>query len=370
MSQLKIFAFIVFGLISGLSLSAQVLYRAQGFSASSTLHFNFLTNGLAVHDNRTNSLYYLELIYRADNSSERRIVEFSLIGSGGDGWVFFGVEQLGNNSYSQAIWWNPSTSEVGFWALSALGERLGWYIIGRGGPGYRLVGFHDMTGDGLKEVLWHNPNTGLVGYWRLDPDRFTGGNWTIVGTQSTQFRPVMVTELNGDGFASLVWEAITPDLAGWRTNTAWLFTGPTSYDDRTLRGSGADWRHLGAIDVTGDGRREILWYNPSINGFGAWQLNFSTNAPPWRNMGASANSSWRPLGAVTLNEGDTNQSFPAIIWLNVGSGDLGIWRLNSSFQQTWIPGVGNLYQEINSVSGPSPEFFRDIPGTVLRRIYF
>jgi FG-GAP repeat len=93
------------------------------------------------------------------------------------------------NGFSDITWFNPSTGVVGSWLLNGSGRVLGtqdlsWKCTASSGCSsqWHPVGIGDMNGDGHQDVVWFNPSTGVVGTWLLN------GSGRVLGTQDLSWK--------------------------------------------------------------------------------------------------------------------------------------------------------------------------------------
>jgi hypothetical protein len=137
----------------------------------------------------------------------------------------------------------------------------------------------DFNGDGISDLLWFNPTTSQVGYWTMSatvPTSSSGGGVTRTGLSSYSVTPGYfvgaVGDFNGSGYADLVFTSANRDLWLWTNNHQGGWTssriGTTDYPSQ--------WQLIGAGDVNGSGHDALLWLDPSGCKFGYWTMNGAT----------------------------------------------------------------------------------------------
>jgi len=135
---------------------------------------------------------------------------------------------------------------------------------------------NDFNGDGTSDLLWFNPSSSQVGYWTMTaiyPPNGVSGGVTRTGVTTYNVTPNYfvgaVGDFNDDGYADLVFTSPNRDLWLWTNNQHGGFTstriGTTSYPSQ--------WQLIGAGDVNGDGHDDLLWLDPSECKFGYWTMN-------------------------------------------------------------------------------------------------
>lgn len=151
-----------------------------------------------------------------------------------------------------------SSPLVSFQTLPALSTSSGI-------PGGRVPS--DFNGDKLSDLLWFNPVDSQVAYWimgasdlgvvRKGSKVFNVAPGYFVGAEG---------DLDGDGYADLVFTSASRDLWLWTNNRhgGWISTRIGDYP--------AQWQLLGSGDVNGDGQDDLLWLDPTDCEFGYWLM--------------------------------------------------------------------------------------------------
>jgi hypothetical protein len=133
----------------------------------------------------------------------------------------------------------------------------------------------DFNDDGVSDILWFNPSLSRLGYWAMNASApsYMGGDVTRIGLKSYNVTPGYfvgaVGDFNDDGYADLVFTSANRDLWMWTNNQqgGWTSTKITS------TAYPSQWQLIGAGDVNGDGHDDLLWLDPSECKFGYWTMN-------------------------------------------------------------------------------------------------
>ncbi|MEP7206507.1 MAG: FG-GAP-like repeat-containing protein [Casimicrobiaceae bacterium] len=184
---------------------------------------------------------------------------------------------------------------------------------------WQAVGLGDVNGDGIVDVVWFQASTGQVATWLMSsPTTIGAATFPASVGSGSGWTLSAVGDMNGDGFADLVWRHTNGELLVWYMNSSGLIGStksfgivPTSYE---LRGVG---------DFDGNGVDDVAWFQPST---GATVLYLMTTAktftaafPP----GVGASGAWRPYRFGDFDgDGKTD-----IFWRNT-NGQVVAWYMN------------------------------------------
>jgi hypothetical protein len=175
--------------------------------------------------------------------------------------------------------------------------------------GWKIVGHGDFDANGVTDLLWRHATDGYVYVMLMGADgrpmrgqvvyRETDPTWKIIGAP----------DVDGDGRADILW---------WRTGGGFpamyaLYMDGTTIRSQNHRGSGP----MGALepmigDFNGDGRDDVLWR--TSNG----SVEIPSPVGGWRPIYREPDFDWRIVGTPDLN-GDGHSD---ILWQRSSTGDV------------------------------------------------
>ena len=201
--------------------------------------------------------------------------------------------------------WMTATREL--WLWRSVGTGWNAYRIDTAGltTGTNVVGAVDLDGDRKDELLLVGNNR--FSYWKLSfVTPLRGTTYTLpAGAQL-----VATGDLNADGKQDLVWMSASRQLYLWWSNGGDLANLKFAYASiATPLSSG--YRVLGAADISGDGKSDLLFHKASTGQFAYWVMN--------RNLVAS--SAGRTIGS--------NVTFAATGDFNADGNAEMVWRRGS-----------------------------------------
>ncbi len=125
----------------------------------------------------------------------------------------------------------------------------------------------DINGDGYADILWQNADNTAVVWFMNSSGAMTSGS-TILGPSS--FTIKAAGDINGDGYADILWQNSADNTAVvWFMNSSGAMTsgstmlGPSSFVIKAVS------------DINGDGFSDILWQDSADNTAVIWFMNSS-----------------------------------------------------------------------------------------------
>jgi hypothetical protein len=260
------------------------------------------------------------------------------------------VHDLSGDGLSDIIWHNQSNGRIAVWTLNGWTVTSTYHLNGGASVdlNWKLNGTGDLDGDGFADLIWRHTD-GRLAVWFMDP----GG---VVSTQSLRvaadpnappvdaFQPDAawqirgVGDLNGDGRADLVWQN---DADG--SVAAWFMNGRDIVDFQSLSipTAALAWKIAGVGDINRDGRADIVWQRDTDGRLAAWLMNGSQVIHTALLSHYSADTAWKVRGVGDVN-GD---GFADLLWQRT-TGEVGVWYLNNLTVTHWyslsVPHVADL----------------------------
>ena len=202
------------------------------------------------------------------------------------------------------VWMTPDRK---LWLWRSTGQGWSAYPLDTAGltAATQIVGAADLDGDRKDELLL--VGGGRFSYWKLSfVTPLRGTTYTLpAGAQL-----VATGDLNADGRQDLVWMSASRQLYLWWSNGGGLDSlnyASASIGQRLSSG----YRLVGASDINGDGKSDLLFHDQGAGVFAYWVMN--------RNLVASQGGRSLGTSAAFAATGDFNGD---------GNGDM-LWRRGS-----------------------------------------
>ncbi len=238
-----------------------------------------------------------------------------------------GQADINHDGRADLVWQNRGDGRLATWYLDGSTVRGTALIdLSVADPNWRVVGTGDIDGDGQADLIWQHQTQGWVAAWFLNGTHVVNTiflsinqvpdlNWQIKG----------VDDIDGDGKADLIWQHKTE---GWVA--AWLMDGAQVRSTQFLsinRVPDTDWQIVGAGDVNGDGYADLVWQHKTQGWLAVWFMRGSTVlSTNFLSVNRITDMNWHIHGVGDVDA----DNFADIIWQNEATGELGVWMLNGA----------------------------------------
>ena len=231
---------------------------------------------------------------------------------------------INRDGFVDLVWQNTASRAVVYWSMSGLDMVAGGAV----GPGTLPAGrwevrtVADMNRDGRSDVVLQELNTGELLVWLLNGTALQEAR-ALTRLSDPAWKVAAAADLNADGHTDLVFQHMTLGYVA-----AWLMNGTTLTEAKLLSPSQVtdlSWQIIGAGDVSGDGRPDLIWQNTSSRVLTSWIMNGTTmtTGGPFTVAGPS-DTNWQARGATDIN-GDGKVD---LLWQHVTQGYVAAWVLD------------------------------------------
>ncbi|HOX03828.1 MAG TPA: BACON domain-containing carbohydrate-binding protein [Verrucomicrobiota bacterium] len=232
----------------------------------------------------------------------------------GPGWHVAAIGDLNGDNRPDLVWENLALGYRTAWLMNNNRAVSGWYgwtkSLPPGKGQWSIAGLGDLNGDRNPDLVFQS-DQGWQWIWYLDGGRRVIGEGDIDLTPNApmpnDWRIALLTDLNKDGLADVIWEHVGGDHTVWyrvaQANIPWSYLKPSNYDPK--------WEIAARGDMNGDDQTDLIWQSPE--GFRAvWFMNQMRKASDTPLQIAWADPSWRIVEAVDFDGDD----WPDLLWEN------------------------------------------------------
>ena len=237
-----------------------------------------------------------------------------------------------SDGHSDLVWYNTGSGAVSVWDMNdtAVLSYGGAFAQLAPSSGWQPVAAPDVSNDGVPDLIWWNSQTGELSAWTLaagSPPSVTRYGADFATLSDTTWKPVAAADVTGTTWELVFQNSATGNLSAWQMNG----TTVTSYGG-TLGsvGAGTGWQCVGAPDLDGDGRSDLLFWNSGTGAVSWWGCNLAGSQPAVLSYHGSftqvSDTSWHLQGSEDTN-GDGH---PDLVWWNANTGAESRWLLSGT----------------------------------------
>jgi hypothetical protein len=187
---------------------------------------------------------------------------------------------------------------------------------------WKIAGVGDLNGDGYRDIVWQADDGSLAAWLLQDNQVIATGYLSVNKMPDPTWKIRGVGDTNGDGRADLVWQNTGDGRLGVWFMNGMQVVSPASLSIPRMPTSGWHVRAVG--DADGDRRADILWHKSDTGELALWTLNGATVTSTARlSIASMTNTAWQMVGAEDVN-GDGKAD---ILWQN-NDGSVAAWYLD------------------------------------------
>ena len=196
-----------------------------------------------------------------------------------DSWQVEGIGDF-NGDGRDDIFWRGDDGRVTNW----LGTSSAGFIDNGANAldlvpaSWKVAGVGDFNGDGYDDILWRNDDGRLTDWLGTTNGGLFDNAATALTFVPTDWQVAAVGDFNGDGRDDIMWRNSDGRMSNWLGKTDGGFIDNAA---NSLTDAPTSWHIVGAADINGDGRDDLIWRNDNgmmTNWLGASNGGFLDNA--------------------------------------------------------------------------------------------
>ena len=218
--------------------------------------------------------------------------------------------------------WQHDNGGVGLWEMNGLSAgEIVMLTPAQVDPVWKMVGSGDLNGDGKPEIVWQHQTGGWLLAWFMNGEAVQQHRVSHAQPgHDTAWQIAAIADVNGDARADLIWQ----HDSGGAASLVHERHNPHRQCSLSIRRrvAGNDWKIVGAGDINGDLKPDLIWQQSSTGLIGAWLMNGATATSFVLMTPSQVDRAWHIRGVVDLDsDGKTD-----LIWQH-DNGALGAWLM-------------------------------------------
>ena len=231
------------------------------------------------------------------------------------------------DGHADLIWYNTGSGGVSVWDMNdqSVLQYGGVFTQRAPSTGWIPVASPDANGDGYPDLLWWNSLYGYLTLYTLQNTTVEAKDNNFAQIKNINWKPVAVADNSGGAWTMVLQNKASGDIARWLMNGDKVVNvGPVF----ASLGAHSPWQVVGAPDLNGDSKSDLLFWNSQTGEVSSWNCNLANSQVLSYNgdIAQVSDTSWHLVGSEDSN-GDGH---PDLIWWNAKSGIESRWLLNGT----------------------------------------
>jgi VCBS repeat protein/fibronectin type III domain protein len=188
---------------------------------------------------------------------------------------------------------------------------------------WKIAGTGDLNGDGYSDIVWRHDTQGWLAYWTLVNNTVTStGLLSITQNSDLNWAIKGLGDVNGDGYADLIWQHTNGSIAVWTMRGATVLT-TTLF---SISGTGdPNWKIAAVADLNKDGKKDLIFQHATGGWLAVWFVNGTQiTRINYLSINQQADTNWKIQAAGDID----GSGVPKIIWRHQTQGWVAAWTMN------------------------------------------
>jgi hypothetical protein len=233
----------------------------------------------------------------------------------------FPAADLNGDGRSDPVFYNKTLNQVAVWLMSG-NVIVRAALVGNSALGFQIAAVADLLHTGRAQIIWSNGSAAFIA-WSIAWSANNTPTTTATTFSLPANYPILVcADFDQDGLLDIVqYNPANGALLIAKNNGALSFT--IKYSTTVVLG----WVLIGAADLDGNGRPQLIWRNVTSGQVGAWVFSPTHPFQPTQFPGFAIPPlfwSIRGIGKVDATPAE------GLIWHNASTGEVAFWKMNTN----------------------------------------